>query len=201
VVFNRSIGKKYGHHIGENAKNGFIHELLLSNASDNGESVKYRLEKVGAFPDNFIVSIFNPLTKKLDVNRSMLIKSQSTASRWLIAGDVAFHEQFLNSVTPLNYSLHKLYPNPSRSIINIRYSVPLGANEQIRIAIYNVIGKKVWEKRVDGFLREGIHQIVWDGRNSGRQAFGSGIFIVQLLVVDAQGRVVKNFRERLTFLR
>jgi hypothetical protein len=105
------------------------------------------------------------------------------------------------TILPMKFMLASLYPNPSRSVVNIRYTVPLGAQERIRVAVYNMLGKKVWEKKIDGMLCEGLHMITWNGRDLHGTAAGSGMYVVQLTVVDKNNKPTKRFDRRVTLLR
>ena len=101
----------------------------------------------------------------------------------------------------LQFMLHALYPNPSRSTVNIRYTVPFGAQERIRITIYNMLGKKVWEKRIENLLVEGTQIVTWNGQDIHGSTTGSGLYIVRLSVIDQQGKGTKRFDRRITRMR
>ncbi|MBN1578037.1 MAG: DUF2341 domain-containing protein [Chitinispirillaceae bacterium] len=200
-VFDRRTAVRYGHHIGDDAKGGLVKELMISNDADTARTIRYHLEHAGAFPENYSACCFDAAVKKLDAGGTATIAPKSIASRWIITGDAAYRENFLSTMLSLRFALHALYPNPARSSVNIRYTVPFGARERIRIGIYNVLGKRVWEKRIDGLLAEGSHIVTWNGRDIHGSSAGSGLYIVRLTVVDSRGRITKRFDRRVTWMR
>jgi len=200
-IFDRSTNLRYGHFIGEDAKEGLVRELQLSNDADTARTIRYRLETAGAFPETYSVYCFDASLKKPDTAGMITIAPRSTVSRWIMVGDAAYCDNFLVQVLPLRYSLHTLYPNPARSVVNIRYTVPLGAQERIRIAIYTMLGKRVWEKRIDDLLTEGEHVTTWNGADHQHRPAGSGLYIVRMTVADEGGKPIKRFDQRVTLIR
>jgi hypothetical protein len=86
-------------------------------------------------------------------------------------------------------------------MVNIRYTVPLGAQEQVRIIIFNMLGRKIWEKRIDGLLKEGTHLITWNGLDNHRCSTGSGMYVIRLQVLSTEGNVIRQFERLLTYMR
>ncbi len=73
---------------------------------------------------------------------------------------------------PLSFSLEQNYPNPFNPSTTISYSLPTSSN--VRIEIFNVLGKKV-ATLVNGYEYAGNHKVDW---NAGR--FASGIYFYKL---------------------
>jgi hypothetical protein len=164
-------------------------------------SLQYHLEEAGAFPQSYTAYCYDASVNKLDTFGTVTIAANSTISRWIVIGDAAFRQSFISSAAVQQFSLSPLYPNPSRSIVNIKYSVPFGAQERVGIAIYNVLGKKVWDKKIGGLLGEGVHLVTWNGRDHQGVAAGSGLYIVRLTVVNGQGKTIKQCEKCTTLLR
>jgi PKD repeat protein len=200
-VFDRSAGKSYGHHIGEDAKNGLIKELRITNDADSVQHLGFRMQRVGALPGNYSVYCYDAAAKRFDTAGSISVGPKSAASRWIIIGDAAFQRRFIASKLALQFSLRSLYPNPARRAVTIRYTVPFGSEERIRIAIYSPVGKRLWEKRIEGPLVEGDHVVTWDGADSRRGPAASGLYIVRMEVIDPAGHAVKQFERRLTLVK
>ena len=74
---------------------------------------------------------------------------------------------------PTEFSLTQNYPNPFNPETVISYSTPKPA--QIRIEIYNAIGKKI-RTLVDDYVQAGQHQIIWDGKNDNGIQVSTGIY-------------------------
>lgn len=200
-LFDRSSDTKSGHCISSEARDGVAKEILIVNRSDTGRSLDFRLESTGSIPDNFMTSLFNPRTASFENNGILQLRPGSSLSRWLVTGDNDFRQRFLDNVLPLKFALHQCYPNPSRSIVNIRYTVPFGVQERICITIYNPLGKLVWEKGIDGYLQQGIHHIVWNGMDRKNGMVGSGVYIIRLQATDPHSGKAKLFERRVTLFR
>ena len=81
-------------------------------------------------------------------------------------GEVAQHVQLL-----LNH------PNPFNPQTTIRYAVP--ADGDVRLEIFDTAGRRVCTL-VDGWVRAGVHQAVWDGRDEDGDAAASGVYLYRL---------------------
>ncbi len=201
-IFDRKTAVRYGHHIGEDAGGGLIRELLINNDADTARAIRFHFEKAGNFPEKYTVSCFDAAERKSETEGVIRVAANSTVSRWIVVGDAAFQNRFMTSALSLRFSLHSPYPNPARSAVNIRYCVPFGARERIIIGVYSMLGKKVWEKRIDGPLVEGEHTVTWNGNgNALRAPAPSGLYIVRLIAADQGGRTVRQFERRVTLMR
>lgn len=200
-ILNRTTSEQYSNYVSERAKNGLVKELLIRNSSDSVHSFQYHFEEAGAFPANFAAYCYDAIEKKLDTSGTVTIAANSTISRWIVIGDAAFRHSFISTATVQEFSLCSPYPNPSRLVVNIKYLVPFGAQERIRIAIYNTLGKKMWNKNIDGRPVEGVHQITWNGRDHQGNAAGSGLYIIRLIVENGQGKAIRRFEKCATLLR
>jgi|GEM_PF-2015357 len=200
TVYDRATGRKCGHYLADDASVGVSKELLCTNSSDSVEHLEYRLENDGAFPESFKARIYDPVRGEFFSSSAISIKPRSVASLWLIAGDQAWHDRFAASAASLRYGLGRVYPNPARSRVNIRYSVPLGAQERLTITIFDILGRRIWEKRIHALLTPGEHTAVWNGRDLHHNVVGAGRYPVVLSVADESGRVVRRFQEWVTYL-
>jgi hypothetical protein len=200
-VFDRSTGERYGHHIGEDASGGLASEVQISNSGETARTLRFRLEETGALPQGYEGFCYDAATQTIDTSGEITVDPESIVSRWIVAGDAAYREKFLLNATSLKFMLHSLYPNPARSRVNIRFTVPFGSQERIRISICNIMGRKVWEKRIDELLTEGVHLVAWDGRNLRGSPVGSGMYIIRFLAIDARGKTVKQFDRRVSLLK
>jgi hypothetical protein len=71
------------------------------------------------------------------------------------------------------------YPNPFRATTTIRYEI--ATESVVRIAIYDAAGRRV-ATLTEGSVAAGEHALVWDGRGSGGQPVGSGVYWMRLEV-------------------
>ena len=86
------------------------------------------------------------------------------------------------SVTPEEFALVDVYPNPFRERLTVRYGVPKAAH--VKISMYNILGQLV-DVMVDKSKAQGYHQFMWEG-NGSDQALVSGMYIIRL---EAEGAV------------
>lgn len=200
-VYDSSTSQRFGHYISEDAKNGIIQELQISNSSDVTQTIQYHFEKVGAFPENYTSYTFDASSKTIATDGAINIAPHSVASRWIVTGDESFRNDCIESMPSYHFSLHAPYPNPFRSSITISYTVPFNSNDRVEVAIYNILGKKIWKKRIHKPGAYGTRKIVWDARNSQSHPVGSGFYFVRLTVYDESGKTIKQFRRHVSLIR
>ena len=76
-----------------------------------------------------------------------------------------------------HFALGTARPNPTRGELTISFS--LAKDSHARLAVYDVAGRLV-RTLVNSMTPAGIHEAVWDGRNSAGSAVGSGVFFYRL---------------------
>lgn len=77
------------------------------------------------------------------------------------------------STIPGVYALSPIYPNPSGSITNIGYQVPVSG--RVRLKIYDIDGRFV-RTLVNEFEQPGYYHICWNRTDEMGKAVGSGIY-------------------------
>jgi hypothetical protein len=75
------------------------------------------------------------------------------------------------------YELANNYPNPFNPTTTINYRVPVNAD--VSIVIYNTLGQIV-RTLVDSRVAEGMHSVVWDGRNDAGMTLPTGLYYYNL---------------------
>ena len=91
---------------------------------------------------------------------------------------------------PKDFSLEQNYPNPFNPITTIPFRIPAvdivsGSRGSVIVSVdvYNALGQKV-RTLVNESLAPGYYREVWDGRNSGGQGVGTGMYFYRLRVGD-----------------
>jgi flagellar hook assembly protein FlgD len=69
--------------------------------------------------------------------------------------------------------LHQPYPNPFNPQTQISYYLPRVC--QVRLTIYNVLGREV-NILFDGHQDAGMHTLIWDGRTDGGSQLSSEVY-------------------------
>ncbi len=70
--------------------------------------------------------------------------------------------------------LKQNYPNPCNPTTVIEYQIP--RSERVWLCIYDIHGKAVREL-VDGIQNQGMHQVVWDGKDQRDEQVSSGVYL------------------------
>jgi len=187
--------------IGEEYKQGFAREVLIRNTGDCTQTISWKLETAGNLPESHYTAVYDPATGTVGQSGSFTVEKRSAVSRFIITGDAAFHEKFRAAMLSLQYRLHAPYPNPARSVVTIRYTVPAGSQERVNVSIYSVAGRLVWSKDAGGFLKSGVNTLVWNGHDRSGQKTASGVYVIRLDVMRQNGTRMKHFEQRMTFLR
>ena len=78
----------------------------------------------------------------------------------------------INSLVPVELSLHQNYPNPFNPQTTIKWSMP--SSGIVSLEVYNLQGQLV-ELLFNGQLEAGIHEQIWDAT-----AYPSGIYFYRL---------------------
>ncbi|HEX2786589.1 MAG TPA: S41 family peptidase [Ignavibacteria bacterium] len=97
------------------------------------------------------------------------------AKHWIDSVSVGISVQ--NSEMPLKFSLKQNYPNPFNPTTKIKFEIPslnIGANLNIKLAIYDLLGREV-SVLVNEKLEAGIYEYSWDGGS-----FSSGLYFYKL---------------------
>uniref|UniRef100_A0A7C6ECS2 T9SS type A sorting domain-containing protein n=1 Tax=candidate division WOR-3 bacterium TaxID=2052148 RepID=A0A7C6ECS2_UNCW3 len=70
--------------------------------------------------------------------------------------------------------LIKIYPNPTRSLVNLTYIVPTATN--VEISLYDLSGKRV-KTLVKGLKNSGEHRLTWNGTDNQGRRVPSGVYL------------------------
>ena len=79
-----------------------------------------------------------------------------------------------NNIIPDKFILEQNYPNPFNPVTKIRFAVPKGKKEIVKLSIYNPEGKEIIILH-NGTMAEGNYEADFDGSN-----FASGVYYYKL---------------------
>jgi hypothetical protein len=85
------------------------------------------------------------------------------------------------SAVPTVFSLSQNYPNPFNPRTTITYALPKASD--VSLVIYDINGRVV-QKLIDTKVKEGLHKVVWDGKNNAGVKVASGIYFYRLTAGD-----------------
>jgi subtilisin-like proprotein convertase family protein len=87
----------------------------------------------------------------------------------------------ITSGIPERHFLERSSPNPFTTLTGIRFGLP--AEEEVRLAVYNVRGRRV-ATLASGRYEAGIHSVSWDGSDSSGNRVASGIYFCRFTAGD-----------------
>lgn len=82
-----------------------------------------------------------------------------------------------NKFVPGKFMVYQNYPNPFNPTTTISYEIP--NSTQVKIVVYDMLGREV-ATLLNSDQQAGVHQVVWDGRNSFGQQVASGSYIYRI---------------------
>ena len=80
---------------------------------------------------------------------------------------------------PSSYSLSAAYPNPFNPETTIEFAVPAGADERVKLDVYNAAGQLV-ATLVDEALSAGAYKTTWSGRDQQGDLVSSGVYFYRM---------------------
>ncbi len=96
-----------------------------------------------------------------------------------LGGSVTYSQMITINLLPTKVALRQNYPNPFNSTTQIRYELPAG-QQQVRLVIYDLLGKAIRTLVDEANPRAGAYQIIWDGKDDAGKAVASGMYFYQL---------------------
>jgi flagellar hook assembly protein FlgD len=127
------------------------------------------------------------------------VPAKTSISHWVTVGDENLRSRFLSTAGKYTYNLNRIYPNPAHGIVNISYSIPMGADNFLHISIFDLQGREVWNKKITHLQPEGNHAITWNGK-SRTCTVGAGMYVVSMSVVSPKGKTLQRFDRCITYL-
>ena len=82
---------------------------------------------------------------------------------------------------PKKLDIRHAHPNPFNNSVSISFEIPNSNN--VNLSIFDMNGRKV-RKMSLGKLKNGFHNVVWDGKNNLGNELSSGIYMAVLEIGD-----------------
>jgi len=186
--------------------NGCSHLLAFKNDAKNAQTLSFSLDRLGAFPAAMKTAVYNPLTGEITELAgpdalTVEVDAQSTQYRWLLAGDQAYIAAAAKNMPVLKLTLDRVYPNPVRSVVHLRYTAPANV-KQITFMVLDISGRMVWRKNINDITPlGGTRECLWYGTSATGKRVAAGVYIVKMSAVDAKNKTVGSFDRRLTVLQ
>lgn len=183
----------------QKTEDGISFPLVFDNGGSETKVVSYGVENWGYLPGNYKVSVFNPETGSYEImNHNLTVGAGQRDYRYIVVGDEAFLNNWKSSFRSFNFSLLKAYPNPFRSRIKIQFTMPYSGISKMRVAVFDQLGRRLWNKELGRELHPGENIVIWNPSEKGPIATGS--YILQLTALDGSGKIKGVKRERLMYM-
>jgi hypothetical protein len=166
-------------------RSGQVWELVLKNPGEKAREVRLRIEREGTRPSGHQRYVLD-LSEERRVAAGQALELEGGERRRLrvIVGTEAFAEQESGAVA-LNTFKNELrgnYPNPFGEETRIGYT--LGAEQEVTIEVYNVLGQRVRTLAREESREAGLHRLTWAGENRYGEPVGSGVYFLRLEARD-----------------
>jgi len=150
-------------------------------------AVKLEFSFLGDFPASsevFLVDEGLKMAQNLRANSAYTFKSGKQGSQKklkLIVGSAQFASAAAGDIplVPVQFDLLQNFPNPFNPETSIRYNLP--AASQVKLEIFDVLGRKV-RTLVNGEQKNaGYHSTLWNGRDDSGRQVASGVYIYRIV--------------------
>jgi PKD repeat protein len=201
-VYDESRKKVYGHALeGSSASGGCAYRLAFVNGTQATQQIAYGLVSAGAMPAAVKAKVYNDASGRYeDPSAGVAVVGGTTQYRWLFVGG----DGYLAKAPVLMASVLRLigtYPNPFRSGVRIRYSLPATGIESLEFTICDLRGVVVWRQTVACRGRTGAGELQWNTGTENGRAAGTGIFVLRMSALDAKGKQAAVFERKMTMLQ
>jgi hypothetical protein len=188
----RNGGRRiYGHAIQAGAdKGGCTYEVVFENRSDRTTAIGYAIEGQQHLPEGYYVSVIDPIVQDdaASMQSSLTLGENTRGYRWVVVGDAAYHRMVRTKAAGMQLALHRCYPNPVRTSMRIRFSLPYAGIEKVDFQLFDVLGRCVWHRRLDAAsMQPGMHSIAWTGKSTTGTPLSAGMYVLRM---SARGHAV-----------
>jgi len=200
-VQNPENNSLWGHVINhELTDGGNVVPLVIENSSQSTQKLNLEIENGKSVPENMKIVFVNPENRKIQYLTEMEIGIEAGARKngWLLAGDSIFIANWYKQIITTEFSLEKLFPNPCRGRLMVRFTIPYTDIREIKMMIFDQLGRRVWSKDINRRLHPGLNVVHYEIPAS--ESFAAGTYIFNIKAIDHKGRVVGSKRSRLMYL-
>jgi len=201
ALYDADKKKLYGNALtGQITKGGCAYQIAYVNQSQAATRFSCSLLPIGTADATIKARIYDEASGRYeDGQTSVTVAPGETQYRWLFTGS----EGYLAKAPVLNLSTLRLvgaYPNPFRSMVRIRYSLPASGVSAVKFTICDLRGVVAWHKELDVAGRNGTGELVWGAQTRGGHPVAAGLYILRMSAYDSKQRMAGVFERKLTLL-
>ena len=100
---------------------------------------------------------------------------------WLEASSIGAVSVAEEEALPTSFDLSQNYPNPFNPTTTITYSLP--EQSDVTLVVFDIMGRQV-TKLVDQRVNAGIHNVIWDAKDTYGNKVASGVYYYRLQAND-----------------
>jgi hypothetical protein len=181
-------------------KDGFVFPLLFENTGDAPAQFSYTITSVTGLPDLWQSILYDPVTKNNNATTgdlSVTVEANTGVYKMLVVGDSSYIASWTGAFIG-KLSLLKMYPNPCRGRMNLRFTLPFVDVKQVNVSIYDQLGRRVWGKSISGrSLAFGENVVHF--QPEARSRLSAGTYIIQISAIETSGKNIGTLRQRILY--
>jgi hypothetical protein len=183
---------------------GNVFPLEFSNGDDTPSHIGFTIEKITDLPNDYRIVLYNPDQRsvaEVTGESNVPVAAMAKTNRWLLVGDSSFISAWRTRfVENQDFSLLRLFPNPCRGALQIRFTLPYDDVDHMIITVFNQLGRRVWIRELKGaILHAGENAIVWNPLTH-RSRLGAGTYIIRMSIFNSSGNVLGSKMKRMLYL-
>jgi hypothetical protein len=199
VSFQLLSGKKITHKFYNNSNNkirliaedNVLLDSISLNYSHLNDTMKFEIPLTFNDPyyEGFLPELppgyFNLHTYIMDNSQNYIECNMSPA--FVVDSSVLAVDQ--PTIISNEFKLFQNYPNPFNSSTVIPFEIPLNFRDNVIIEVYNILGQKV-KTLYNGYAKNTIKSVLWNGSNDNNNSVSSGIYFINLRGGDVK-KIIK----------
>jgi hypothetical protein len=206
AVYDAASRRARGHAMVHSmADGGAAYMLVFGNETAKRVSLSYKIENVKTLPRGMSIRLYNPSTDSAENvsggGAAVAVEAGAKEYRWLFAGTDAYLAKARMIARPGLLRFVGTYPNPFRSYVRIRYSLPYDGVDRVRFMIYDMRGRTVWQTQITPGFMTGSADLTWNVQSTDGRPVAAGVYIIRMSAFAKTGRQLGVFDKKMTLLK
>jgi hypothetical protein len=204
-VYDRTMRRVFGHAMQHAMPEGGCAFLLaFCNDAKDRQKISCNLGSLSLLPQGTMAALYNDVTGSFeDLSKGaagVFVEGGSKSFRWLMVGSKEYLAKASLIARPAVLKLFGTYPNPFRSMVRIRYSLPYEGVDKVLFSIYDLRGRTVWRTEVSAGSTYGVCDLLWNGRSEDGRQVAAGIYILRMSALNTDRKPCAVFDRKMTFM-
>ncbi|HMD68777.1 MAG TPA: FlgD immunoglobulin-like domain containing protein, partial [Chitinivibrionales bacterium] len=205
AVFDIATRRVFGHAMAHATPEGGCAFLLaFCNDGNQRQKISCSLGNLSLLPQGTLAALYNDATGAFENltngSAAVSVDANSKGFRWLLVGPKEYLAKAALIARPALLKLFGTYPNPFRSMVRIRYSLPYVGIDRVFFSIYDIRGRIVWRTEVSGASTSGVNDVLWNGRSEDGRPVAAGMYILRMTAFNTDRKPCGGFDRKMTFM-